>query len=135
GRCCRRWWPRSVRPARPWASARGVEMSYAWVMPMHPRPTMPTSGPVLPSVVVRIPGLLLPPGSGTDEHLERLAAGHRPVAVRHVLKADGAVEHAARLDRAVEYVGQQPLDVGASRCDATGERDVAPEHVEADRRL
>src|SRR6266508_4728920 len=50
--------------------------------------------------------------SGADEHLQRFAIGHGAVAVGHVLEADGAVEHLARLERAVEHVGQQLLDVG-----------------------
>jgi len=34
-------------------------------MPMHPRPMTPTSGPLLPSVVVRMP-YILPAGSASD---------------------------------------------------------------------
>src|ERR1700733_6065142 len=35
------------------ASSRGVARSYEAVMPMQPRPITPTSGPLLPSVVIR----------------------------------------------------------------------------------
>src|SRR2546423_469039 len=73
--------------------------------------------------------------SGTDEDFERFPVGHGPVAVRHLLEADGAVEHAAGLERAVEHVGQELLDVGAGRRDAPGEGDVAHEHVEVHRDL
>src|SRR3712207_1623519 len=64
------------------------------------------------------------PGSGPDQDLDRLAVGHRPVAVGHAVEADGAVEDAARLDRAGEDVGQQLLDVGAHRRGAAADLDV-----------
>src|SRR3954447_12126190 len=69
--------------------------------------------------------------SGTDEDLERLAGVHRLVAGGDVVQADGAVEHAAGLDAALEHVGQQFLDVGALGTGAAGEGDVAAEEVEA----
>src|SRR5437868_6418614 len=70
-----------------------------------------------------------------DEDFERLPVGHGAVAVRYLLEADGAVEHAAGLQPAVEHVGQEFLDVGAGWGDATGEGDVAHEHVEVHRDL
>src|SRR2546425_7920991 len=44
--------------------------------------------------------------SGTDEDFERFAVGHGSVSLRHLLESDGAVEHAAGLERTVEHVGQ-----------------------------
>jgi hypothetical protein len=54
-------------------------------------------------------------------------------AVRRLVEADGAVEQPAGLDRAVEHVGQQLLDVGPGRGRAAGPGEVAHDHVEADR--
>src|SRR5258707_5471606 len=67
-----------------------------------------------------------------DEDLEGLAVGHSAVAVGHLVQADGAVEDAAGLDGAVEDVGHEFLDVGASGGGAAGEGDIAKEHCGAD---
>ena len=48
-----------------------------------------------------------------DEHLERLALVHRPVAVGHVVERADAIEDAAGLDLPLENVRQQFLDVRA----------------------
>ncbi|WP_415924720.1 hypothetical protein [Streptomyces sp. AK08-01B] len=54
-------------------------------------------------------------GSGPDEDFRASRAGHDPVSVGHLVEADGAVEDPARLDPPVEYVRQEPVDVGAGR--------------------
>ena len=48
-----------------------------------------------------------------DEHLERLALVHRPVAVGHVVERADAIKDAAGLDLPFENVRQQLLDVRA----------------------
>jgi Zinc-binding dehydrogenase len=53
--------------------------------------------------------------SRRDHHLDRLAVGHRAVAVRDAVEADGPVQHLAGVDQALEDVGQQLLDVVADR--------------------
>jgi hypothetical protein len=64
--------------------------------------------------------------SGRHHHLDRLALGHRAVAVRHVAEADGAVEDAAGVDAAFEDVGQKLVDV-ADGCGAAADGDVVVE--------
>jgi hypothetical protein len=50
---------------------------------------------------------------------ERFAVGRSAVAVRHLVQADGEVDYLARLDGAVEHVGQQFVDIGTGRSDPT----------------
>src|SRR6202034_3099511 len=68
--------------------------------------------------------------SGAYEHFECLPVGHGSIPIRHVLKADRPVEHPAGINRAVEHIGQQLVDVGPGRCDPTGHGQVAHEHAD-----
>src|SRR5215207_7155082 len=65
--------------------------------------------------------------SWLDHHLDRLALGHRPVAVGDAVESDAPVEHLPRLDPPLEGVGQQLLDVGARGRRPATDRDVAEE--------
>ena len=49
------------------------------------------------------------------------------IAGRYAVEIDGAIEHPTRVDLALEYVGQEFLDVGARRCDTAGQGDVSHE--------
>src|SRR5688572_6524099 len=75
------------------------------------------------------PSLLAARGGASrlDHHLERLAIGHRAVAIGDAVEVDRAVEHLARLDPAVEDVRQELADVGADRCRPAADDDVAEE--------
>src|SRR3954453_17897166 len=76
------------------------------------------------------------PWSGLDQDLDRLAVGHRAVAVGHAVEIRRGVEDLPRLDGAVEDVGHQVLDVGADRRGPAGQADVVAEQAaEPDRRL
>ena len=57
-------------------------------------------------------------GSGPEEDLHLGSLGHRLVAHRDVLEADGAVQDPPRLDPAVEHIGQQLVDVGPGGSDS-----------------
>src|SRR4051812_46422176 len=85
--------------------------------------------------MVHLPSLRTGADSRADEDLECLPSGHGAVAVGYLVQADGAVEDPARLNAAVEDVGQQVLDVRAGGGDAAGHGDVAPDGVEAQRHL
>src|SRR3954468_5633518 len=77
-----------------------------------------------------------PPRSRLDEDLDRLAVGHRAVAVGHAVEVGRGVQDLPRLDGAVEDVGHQLLDVGADRRRPAGQADVVAEQAaEADRCL
>src|SRR3954451_5217833 len=77
-----------------------------------------------------------PRRSRLDQDLDRLAVGHRAVAVGHAVEVGRGVHDLPRFDGAVEDVGHQLLDVGADRRGPAGEADVvAEEAAEADRRL
>ena len=71
--------------------------------------------------------------SRLDEHLQRLAVGHGAVAVWHLLQADGAIEHPAWFDPALEYVGKQLPNVDPGRSGAAGDGDVAQDQVGSER--
>ena len=66
--------------------------------------------------------------SRLDHHLDGFARFHRTVTVGHAVETNRAVEHATRLDAAVEHIGLQFLDLDAHRCRATSDSDVAVEH-------
>jgi len=71
-----------------------------------------------------------------DEHLQGRAGVHRGVASRNLVEADRVVEDLARVDAAVEDVGQCLLDVGPDRGGTTGEGGVLAEQgPEPDRRV
>src|SRR4051794_5764097 len=105
-RACRTTrWPSS---SSDWAAAR-------------PRPS------VLP--VIKMHAISRFSSLGPDHHFERLALVHRPVAVRHPVEPDGAVEHPAWVDAAFHHVRQQLRDIGARRRRTSGDTHILEEHL------
>src|SRR5205085_10078251 len=58
---------------------------------------------------------------------DRLAIVHRTIAVRHSVQVRHAIEHATRLDQALENIRQELFDVSARRCDSAGDGNVVEE--------
>jgi len=65
--------------------------------------------------------------SWPHHHLDRLAIGHRAVALGYAVKADRQVEHAPWVDLPVEDVGQQLLDVAPDGGRTAAELDILVE--------
>src|SRR5436305_2930199 len=66
-------------------------------------------------------------GSWPNHHLERLPFVHRAVAVGNPIEVHGPIEDPARLDRSIEDVGQQLLDISPGGRGAATDSDVAVE--------
>ena len=77
--------------------------------------------------MLAVPAFLRAYALGLDHHLDRFPVVHRPVALRHFLKADDAVEDAARLDPFLKDIRQKLLDVGADRGRAAAYGDIGVE--------
>src|SRR5918993_6004660 len=107
---CSRAWPAATTLAPSRAKASAV----ARPIPVPPPVTKATLPKALLSSVIssvladsgpRLPGWspTAPDRSGSHHDLERLALVHRAVAVWNSVEADGAVEHAAGLDAALQH--------------------------------
>src|SRR5690349_4492450 len=64
---------------------------------------------------------------GLDHHLDRLPIGHRPVATGHAVEVHDSIEDAAGLNRPIEDVRQELVDVSANRRGTARDREVAEE--------
>src|SRR6516225_8244623 len=62
-----------------------------------------------------------------DQDLDGLAVIHGAVPIRHAVEIDRSVEDAARIDTALEDIGQQLFDVCAHRRRTSADHDVLVE--------